>query len=1010
MDITNFVNDIIDGKRENFGLCIAFSPDYENYEFDITKYVGFFTNHTNTFFEPYLETIYDEGIRDDRATFYLNKTNRLYFYANINGEPHNLDYLPTCTIDDEEYPVKQASKGVYYAEITLLSSVVGGNVVLYDKWSNLSLNGLKMEDIEMEFVTLNPNQYYSLGNDIGNKQKTQPSFSGINYGEKLGKGEIRQLTIDFRVPYTTDKRVLVDSGEWRLYTKDNKDEIDVFKYQLIEKGYLHNFVMINTNDLVPGKYFIDLKIQNGRNTNYFKECFIFEVVSNITEIYKNRLIYELNVINEMNFPNYFLVVYDFIRFAKKNGILVGPGRGSAAGSLVAYSLGITDIDPIKYNLLFERFLNPERKTMPDIDTDFPDNRRDEVINYVIEKYGKRRVSGIVTFGTMSAKQVLRDVSRVLNIPIYKVDGLCKFIPGITKDKLKDFYEKNPAFKARIDSDTLLSDMYKIALKLEGFPRHTSSHAAGIIMSQVDLDEVIPLTTGDDMYLTSYSMEYLEDLGLLKMDFLGLKNLTIIDNIIKDIKEQTGEVIEFSNISLDDKDTLNIFETANTSGIFQFESVGMRNFLRRLKPNTFEDIFAAIALFRPGPAINIDTYIKRKHGEEKVEYLDESLKDILSNTYGILIYQEQIMQLASIYAGYTLGEADILRRAMSKKKLELLKNEEEKFIAKSVQKGHNATQAKQIFDLVLNFAGYGFNRSHSVAYSLIAYKMAYLKTHYKTIFFANLLTNVIGSESKTHEYIMEAKANKIDVIKPTISESEERYIVKDNKIIYPISNIKSVGAVVSKTIKTAKEEGKFLNIYDCFSRLYIAGIGKKTFEVLIYADVFKEFGFNRATLIYNLDSLFNYAELTKDIDPSLVMKPEIEEQAEYQNVFLLEKEKEVFGFYLSYHPTTMYKKDNPYCITLNNISQYFSKKVDTLILVDKIKVIDTKKGDKMAFITGSDETGTMDYTLFPKTYKEYSNIQKGDLLKVRGNVERRLDQYQIIIEKIKNLQEEAKNEE
>ena len=648
--------------------------------------------------------------------------------------------------------------------------------------------------------------------------------------------------------------------------------------------------------------------------------------------------------------------------------------------------------------------------MPDIDTDFPDNRRDEVINYVIEKYGKRRVSGIVTFGTMSAKQVLRDVGRVLNIPIYKVDSLCKFIPGITKDKLKDFYEKNPAFKARIDSDTLLSGMYKIALKLEGFPRHTSSHAAGIIMSQVDLDEVIPLTTGDDMYLTSYSMEYLEDLGLLKMDFLGLKNLTIIDNIIKDIKEQTGEVIEFTQIPLDDKETLNIFETANTSGIFQFESVGMRNFLRRLKPNTFEDIFAAIALFRPGPAINIDTYIKRKHGEEKVEYLDESLKDILSNTYGILIYQEQIMQLASIYAGYSLGEADILRRAMSKKKLELLKNEEEKFITKSVQKGHDATQAKQIFDLVLNFAGYGFNRSHSVAYSLIAYKMAYLKTHYKTIFFANLLTNVIGSESKTHEYIMEAKANKIDVVKPTINESEERYIVKDNKIIYPISNIKSVGAVVSRTIKTAKEEGKFLNIYDCFSRLYIAGIGKKTLEVLIYADVFKEFGYNRATLIYNLDSLFNYAELTKDIDPSLVMKPEIEEQVEYQNIFLLEKEKEVFGFYLSSHPTTMYKKDNPYCITLNNISQYFSKKVDTLILVDKIKVIDTKKGDKMAFVTGSDETGTMDYTLFPRTYKEYSNIQKGDLLKVRGNVERRLDQYQIIIEKIKNLQEEAKNEE
>ena len=328
--------------------------------------------------------------------------------------------------------------------------------------------------------------------------------------------------------------------------------------------------------------------------------------------YKERLTYELKTISSMGFPNYFLVVYDFIKFAKKKGILVGPGRGSAAGSLVAYSLGITDIDPLEYDLLFERFLNPERKTMPDIDTDFPDNRRDEVIAYVREKYGEKRVSGIVTFGTLSAKQVIRDVSRVLNIPTYKVDSLSKFIPGFTKDKLKDFYNKNASFKARIDSDTTLSNMYKIALKLEGFPRHTSSHAAGIIMSKVDLDEVIPLTKGDDMYLSSYTMEYLEDLGLLKMDFLGLKNLTIIDNIIKDIKEYLNEDIDFNKIPLQDKDAQEIFRTANTTGIFQFESSGMRNFLRRLEPVTFEDVFSAIALFRPGAAVNIDSFIRRRH--------------------------------------------------------------------------------------------------------------------------------------------------------------------------------------------------------------------------------------------------------------------------------------------------------------------------------------------------------------------------------------------------------------
>ncbi|MBP5679079.1 MAG: DNA polymerase III subunit alpha [Bacilli bacterium] len=730
---------------------------------------------------------------------------------------------------------------------------------------------------------------------------------------------------------------------------------------------------------------------------------------NIPEEYKERLVYELKVINDMGFPNYFLIVYDFIKFAKKNKILVGPGRGSAAGSLVAYSLGITDIDPLKYNLLFERFLNPERKTMPDIDTDFPDDKREAVINYVKDKYGEKRVAGIITFGTMAAKQVIRDVSRVLNIPLYKVDSLCKFIPPASHDSLKEIYEKNQTFHTRVESDTLLSDMFKIAVKLEGFPRHTSQHAAGIVMSQIDLDEVIPLVKMDNMYLTSYSMEYLEELGLLKMDFLVIKNLTLIDNIMKDVKEVYGKEIDFSKIPLDDKETLKLFEEANTCGIFQFESAGMRNFLRKLKPNTFEDIFAAIALFRPGAALNIDSFIRRKHGEEKVEYLDPSLEQITKNTYGILVYQEQIMQVANIYAGYTLGEADILRRAMSKKKLDLLKAEEEKFIKKSIEKGHKEEQAKKIFDLILNFAGYGFNKSHSVVYSIVAYKMAYLKCYYKTIFFANLLTNVIGSETKTNEYILEAKKNGIEIIKPTINHSEARYKVEEDKIIYPISNIKSIGLVVTEQIQKAKENGPMEDIYDCFSRLYIAGIGKKTLETLIYADVMKEFGYNRRTLIENLDSLFNYAELTKDIDPSLVMKPEIEKKKEYETAFLLEKEKEAFGFYLSSHPTTIYQKDNPYCIPINEIDKNYDKTIDTLILIEKMKETTTKKGDKMAFITGSDETGSKEFIVFPKVYQQVDSLEKGIIIKVRGKVEKRLNEIQVIVEKMKKLQGEENEE-
>ncbi len=580
---------------------------------------------------------------------------------------------------------------------------------------------------------------------------------------------------------------------------------------------------------------------------------------------------------------------------------------------------------------------------------------------------------------------------------------------MSKETLLDIYHKNESFRVRIESDTLLQNMFRIATKLEGFPRHTSSHAAGIVMSRVDLDEVIPLSKSDNIYLTGYSMEYLEELGLLKMDFLALKNLTLIANIMKDIKDLCNIEINFNKIPLEDAETLKLFETANTCGIFQFESAGMRNFLRKLKPNTFEDIFAAIALFRPGAALNIDSYIKRKHKEEPITYLDPSLESITKNTYGFLIYQEQIMQVAALYANYTLGEADILRRAMSKKKVDLLKSEEEKFIEKSIANHHSYEQAKQLFELILNFAGYGFNKSHSVVYSMIAYKMAYLKCHYKTIFFANLLSNVIGSESKTSEYIMEAKANGIEVEKPTINNSESRYIVKEDKIIYPISNIKGVGVVVSEQIETAKKEGPFTDIYDCVSRLYISGVGKKIIEDLIYADVFKEFNWNRATLIYNLDSLMNYAELTKDIDPSLVMKPEIEIQDEYDNSFLLEKEKEVFGLYLSSHPTTIYKKENPNCIFLSEVENYYDKNIDVLILVEKIKTITTKKGDKMAFLTGSDETGMKEFTIFPTVFKNYQTLQKGTLLKVRGHVEKRLNEIQIIVEKIKYLQGEVNEE-
>ena len=803
--------------------------------------------------------------------------------------------------------------------------------------------------------------------------------------------------------------------------RDNKtvlDEVDFtdnYNYLLDEEIYSlsSNMGLNNTNvisdmcNLEFPKSELLLPIYETKNnttsSEYLKDLSITGLNKRLQGIipddYKKRLIYELSVIDNMGFSNYFLVVYDFIKYAKKNNILVGPGRGSAGGSLVAYSLGITDIDPIKYDLLFERFLNPERITMPDIDTDFPDKYRDQVIDYVVSKYGQKKVSGIVTFGTLASKQALRDVARVLDIPNYQIDLLSKKIPGFTKLKIPDFYKNDLEFREIIDRDEKLSLLYKIAKKIEDYPRHTSSHAAGIVMSKVDLDEVIPLTMSDGMYLTGYTMEYLEELGLLKMDFLGLKTLTTIMNIIESVKINTGKEINFNEIPLDDKKVLEIFSKANTLGIFQFESEGMKNFLRKLKPSSFEDIFAAIALFRPGPASNIDTYIRRKHGLEKINYIDPSLEPILKNTYGIIIYQEQIMQIARTLAGYSLGEADILRRAMSKKKKEILIEEENKFIKRSIENGYKEEVAKEVYDLILKFAGYGFNRSHSVAYSMVAYKMAYLKYYYPKEFYNSLLSSVIGSTIKENMYIREAKANSINVFKPSINNSNIDYTVTKDGIYFPLTAINGIGMVNAKEIISNRKEG-YTDIFDFLVKN--PNLNKKVLENLIKSGCFDEFNITRKTLIDNIDELLNYQELVKDLDKEYVLVPEINDEKEYSKLELISMEKEMLGIYLSKHPVMNYKANYNDIVSLDNITNYFNKNINIVLLVEKVKVIKTKKNEDMMFITASDEYKEIDLTLFPKTYIKYPNIKVGDIIKVNGKVERRYDSYQIIVEKLEKL--------
>ena len=713
---------------------------------------------------------------------------------------------------------------------------------------------------------------------------------------------------------------------------------------------------------------------------------------NISETYQKRLNYELDIILKMHFEDYFLVVYDYIKYAKQNGILVGPGRGSAAGSLVSYCLGITDVDPIKYNLLFERFLNPERVTMPDIDTDFPDTRRGEVIEYVKEKYGEDNVAGIITFGTLGGRASVRDVGRILNIPTKYIDIICKKIPF--KGTLKELKHSDKEVNTMIENDDKLKLLYNIVNLIEGNKRHTSIHAAGIVISYKPLYEIIPIKPNDDINLTEYTMEYLEELGLIKMDFLGIKNLSIIDGVIKDIERKTNKKLDFNKIPFDDPKVMKLFEEGQTSGIFQFESEGMKRFLKDLKPKNFIDLCNAIALFRPGPASNIPSFIKRKEGKEKIEYLDESLKDILKETYGIIIYQEQIMLIAQKFAGYTLSEADILRRAMSKKKYDVLKNEEARFIEKSLKKGKSKEIARELFDLILAFAGYGFNKSHSVSYSIVAYKMAYLKYYFPKEFYANLLSSVIGSEEKTKEYLNEIKKLGIKILPPDINLSNDtRFTFKENAIVFPLNAIRNVGGVISSYI-IKQRETPYKDIYDFLKRTHQKTNNKKILESLIYAHVFDSF-YNINTLISNLDNILNYVELSSGLDDDILVKPEIELKPELSTEDILNKEKEIFGFYLTSHKTEKFKLNNPNITDIYDIKNKLNQRINVIVSIDKIREIITKKNEVMCFITGSDNTGTTTLIVFPELYKIKNNFKKNEIVKVSGKVERRFNEYQII---------------
>ena len=720
--------------------------------------------------------------------------------------------------------------------------------------------------------------------------------------------------------------------------------------------------------------------------------------SSVGKVYIDRLKYELNIINKMGFCNYFLVVYDYVKYAKEHGILVGPGRGSAAGSLVSYLLNITTIDPIKYNLLFERFLNPERVTMPDIDIDFQYDRREEVINYCVNKYGNKKVAGIITFNTLGAKQAIRDIGRVMDINLDKIDALTKLIDSNLS--LRENYNDSK-LKRILKEDSELFNLYKVSLKFEGLKRHTSNHAAGIVMCNENLDEIIPLYKKDGMFLTAYSMDYLEEQGLLKMDLLAIKNLTLIDTVLKDVNKK-NKVISFDDIPFEDSEATNVFTSVNTLGIFQFESTGMMNFLRKFRPSNFQDIVAALALFRPGPINNIDSYIKRKQNKEKIDYFDKSLEKVLKPTYGIIIYQEQIMQIASIMAGFSLGEADILRRAMSKKKEEILLKEKDKFINGSIKRGYSEELARKIYDLILKFAAYGFNKAHSVSYATISYRMAYLKAHYKEDFMKTLLNFELNSVNKTKEYIYECKKEGLNILKPDINKSDKYYLKEKDGIRYPLTGLKNLGSMIVNNILDERKNGDFKSIYDFIKRTNRKNINKKTLISLIDAGCFDSFDLNHRTMIDGIDLIINYGELIKDLDEEFVLLPELEIKEEYSKHELLKRELDVIGLYISDNPITEYKQKLNNKFNICDVSHWFDKNVDIIGTIDYVKEVETKKQDKMCFIKISDELASIDGVVFPQLYKTLNEIKRDKTVLISGKVEKRFDKYQIIVNNIKYL--------
>jgi DNA polymerase-3 subunit alpha len=717
------------------------------------------------------------------------------------------------------------------------------------------------------------------------------------------------------------------------------------------------------------------------------------------EKYVNRLQYELNTIDKLGYNDYFLIVSDYVNFAINNGILVGPGRGSAPGSLVSYLLGITRVDPLKYNLLFERFLNESRQTMPDIDIDFSDVKRNLVEEYLISKYGHDKVANIITFQTNAARQSLRDIGRVYDVPTSHISHIVKYL-GPFSYSLRDNYRLTPAFKTLVNSDKYYLDLVSKASKIEYLPRQTSMHAAGVILNDESLIDVLPVINKDNHLLSQYEMEFLESQGFLKMDLLGLTNLTTIENCLTLIKKVHGVTLDYYALPYDTKKTYELIATTKTMGIFQLESEGMKNAIRQIKPSEFEDIVALLALHRPGPMAEIPNYAKAKLGKTKVHYIHKDLEPILKSTYGIIIYQEQIMQIARLMAGMDLKDADLFRRAISKKDEKALLNLKETFINGAINNHYTKEDAENVFNLIYKFADYGFNRSHSVSYAIIASQMAYLKATYPLEFYAACLLGV-GKGSKTlFDYIDEIKSFDIKLLLPSINKSDFYFVNENGALRIPLSLINGVSKNIELAILKERENGPYTSFGNFVSRLEDAKLSRDDYQALIEAGAFSEFPQSRATLLNQLDNLDIYLNVGLFNSESLIDSLHLEEIKD-DPMMNIQYEINRLGFSLSGNPLDDKLKENA-AISVANLKLGLNT---TIAHIQRIKEIKTKKGDLMAFVTLNDFNNKIDAVLFPSAYATYRDIlNKEDLYLIKGKLEYRNNNKQLIINELKVLED------